>query len=193
MSQSELWQRFQKSDKNALSEIFLQYYDDLFRYGLRLSKGNDNITKDCIQDLFLKLWKNRANLSNAISIKPYLFKALRHHIFDSLDLHKPFNPIDNDDISTLEIEYSHEDFLISSQIDDDKRKKVILVLNQLSPRQREAIYLRYFENLDFNSIAQIMNMNIQSVRNTMARGIQSMRELYILEAFCILFGNLQLT
>ena len=50
-----------QGDKAALSEIFLQFHDDLFRYGLKLSHS-ENMVKDAIQDLFLKLWKNRSNL-----------------------------------------------------------------------------------------------------------------------------------
>ena len=61
--------------------------------------------------------------------------------------------------------YSHEDFLITDQVTDTVRLNVIEALNKLKPRQREAIYLRYFEELDFDIIAQVMEMNIQSVRN----------------------------
>ena len=56
-----LWQNFLRGDKSALSEIFLSVHDDLFRYGLKLT-GDENLVKDAIQDLFLKLWKNRSNL-----------------------------------------------------------------------------------------------------------------------------------
>ena len=56
-----LWQNFLQGDKEALSGIFLNFHDDLFRYGFKLS-GNENLVKDAIQDLFLKLWKNRSNL-----------------------------------------------------------------------------------------------------------------------------------
>ena len=56
-----LWQNFLQGDKEALSGIFLNVHDDLFRYGFKLS-GNENLVKDAIQDLFLKLWKNRSNL-----------------------------------------------------------------------------------------------------------------------------------
>jgi RNA polymerase sigma factor (sigma-70 family) len=190
MSQTDLWQRFLQGNKEALSEIYLLYHDDLFRYGMRLSKGNENIVKDCIQDLFLKLWKNRYSISNTIiGIKPYLFKAYRHHIFDSVELRKPQSEITNDVDSIFEIVYSHEDFLISNEVNEVLQKKVIDILNVLSPRQREAIYLRYFEELDFDSISQIMNMNIQSVRNLLTRGLQAMRQSFVLVAFLIFISK----
>jgi RNA polymerase sigma factor (sigma-70 family) len=188
MDDKSKWHLFLQGDKDALSHIFLDYHDDLFNYGLKLS-GHKDIVKDAIQDLFLKLWKNRNNLSNIQSIKPYLLKSLRHHVLDSLELRKSWQTIDNEYESTQQITYSHEDFLINNQIDEEIHQQVINTLNKLTLRQREAIYLRYFENLEFETIAQIMEMNVQSVRNTIYRATQLMRDLMLLSIFLMMSGQ----
>ena len=77
----------------------------------------------------------------------------------------------------FQVTYSHEDFLINGQINEENRIKVTTALNKLTSRQREAIYLRFFENLNFETIAQVMEMNIQSVRNLIHRAMQLMRDL----------------
>ena len=193
MTQNQLlWLSFLQGDKAALSDIFLRFYDDLLRYGLRLT-GNDNLVKDAIQDLFLKLWKNRSNLRSLDNLKPYLFKSLRHHIIDSLGLLKPSLPIENDFEHPFEIVYSAEDFVINEQVTEETRAKVIRALNRLKPRQREAIYLRYFEELDFETIAMIMDINVQSVRNTLHRGMNVMRDLMLLQPFMILLHRISFT
>jgi RNA polymerase sigma factor (sigma-70 family) len=171
-----LWQNFLLGSKEAMSAIFLHFHDDLYRYGLKLS-GDNSLVEDCIQDLFYRLWKNRSNLKPVNSLRPYLFKSLRNHILDSLELKRPVEVIENDFEHPFEIVYSPEDFLILLQGSEKNRIKVIEALKNLSVRQREAIYLRYFEELDFENIAKVMDMNIQSVRNTLQRGMQSMREL----------------
>lgn len=170
------WQQFLEGNRQGLSDIFLSYHDDLLRYGLKLT-GNQEMVKDCIQDLFLKLWKNRENLHMVQSVKPYLFKSLRNHLVDSFELQKPSLAISNEIIGEFEIIYSHEDFLISEQISDAIHTQVICALNKLTKRQREAVYLRYFEELDFETIAHVMNMNVQSVRNNLSRGIDLLRDL----------------
>lgn len=175
-------------DQAALSQIFLEFHDDLFNYGMKLS-ANDDIVKDSIQDLFLKLWKNRQNLDKVKVIKPYLFKSLRHHIFDSIELRKSLRLTDEESNRAFEVVYSHEDFLIDEQINTETRDKVIQALNQLTPRQREAIYLRYFEELEFSTVAQVMEMNVQSVRNTIHRGMQVMRDLMVLHVFFLMLGK----
>jgi RNA polymerase sigma factor, sigma-70 family len=182
------WEQFMGGDQAALSQIFLEFHDDLFNYGMKLS-ANDDIVKDSIQDLFLKLWKNRQNLDKVKVIKPYLFKSLRHHIFDSIELRKSLRLTDEESDRAFEVVYSHEDFLIDEQISTETRDKVIQALNQLTPRQREAIYLRYFEELEFSTVAQVMEMNVQSVRNTIHRGMQVMRDLMVLHVFFLMLGK----
>ena len=184
-----LWQNFLQGDKAALSEIFLQYHDDLFLYGLKLS-GNENLVKDTLQDLFLKLWKNHENLKPVENLKPYLFKSLRNHIIDSLELRKPMISIEDDFEHPFEIVYSTEDFVINAQVTKDTRKSVIDTLNKLVPRQREVIYLRYFEELDFETIAVIMNINVQSARNTLHRSMVALRDLMLIQPFFIMLGKI---
>lgn len=188
MTESHKWLLFLKGDKNALAEIFLAFYDDLFNYGMKLSP-NPDLIKDCIQDLFLKLWKNRATINPIQIIKPYLLKSLRRHILDSIEISKPWNASEKE-MESSHIIYSHEDFLINEQIDEENRQKLIHALNQLTPRQREVIYLRYFEGLDFDDIAHIMSMNVQSVRNCIHRGILSLREIVSLQLLFLTFNSM---
>ena len=174
MNQSHWWSLFLQGDKHAFSEIFLACHDDLFRYGMKLARDPE-LTSDCIQNLFLKLWKNRSNLKPVQDIKPYLFKSLRHHIIDILELERQTLPIDQDIEELFIVEYNAEDFMISGQVEKETHEKIVQLLNQLTPRQRHAIYLRYFEDMEFENIAQIMEMHVQSVRNLISRGLQLMR------------------
>ncbi|HEX3009545.1 MAG TPA: sigma-70 family RNA polymerase sigma factor [Bacteroidales bacterium] len=189
MDEQYRWQQFLEGTQEALSEIFLTHHDDLFRYGLKLT-GNQEMVKDCIQDLFLKLWKNRSNLKMVQSVKPYLFKSLRNHLTDSLEMQKPNLSLTDETIDYLNLKYSYEDFVVNDLVSKETRQQVITAINKLSSRQREAIYLRYFQDLDFETIAQIMEMNVQSVRNTLQRAMQFMRDLMLLHPFLIMLCKL---
>lgn len=176
MENKRLWEKYLKGDKEALSIIFRIFFDDLYNYGLRLTR-NSEIVKDSLQDMFLKLWKNRSNLRVVDNIKPYLFKALRRHIISNLKWEKSFINSGQEPEELFQIEFSHEDFLINRNIDFETRENLIKALNKLTKRQREAIYLRYFEGLAFESISEIMSMKIQSVRNSIHRGLLVLREI----------------
>jgi RNA polymerase sigma factor (sigma-70 family) len=188
MEEQLSWQHFLNGNQKALADIFLEHHDDLFRYGLKLT-GNQEMVKDCIQDLFLKLWKNRENLKMIQSVKPYLFKSLRNHLLDSLELQRPTLSINDGSIDQIQITYSQEDFLIQDQVSEEIQQQVIAALNKLPQRQQETIYLRYFEDLDFETIAHVMDMNIQSVRNSLHRGMQLLRDLMLFQPFMLLLGK----
>ena len=86
--------------------------------------------------------------------------------------------MDRDIEGLFSVEFTVEDFIISDQADRETSDKVIQLLNLLTPRQRHAVYFRYFEDLDFEMIAGIMDMQVQSVRNSIIRGLEVMRKDY---------------
>jgi RNA polymerase sigma factor (sigma-70 family) len=182
MNESYWWSLFLQGDKHAFSEIFLACHDDLFRYGMKLARDPEMVN-DCIQNLFLKLWKNRNNLKPVREIKPYLFRSLRNHIIDILELKRQTLSVDQDIEELFTVEFTPEDFMISKQTEKESQETVIHLLNQLTPRQRHAIYLRYFEEMEFETIAHIMNMNLQSVRNLISRGLIVMRDFTVILYF----------
>jgi RNA polymerase sigma factor (sigma-70 family) len=178
MEERKLWEKYLNGDREALTIIFRLFFDDLFNYGMRLAR-NTEIVEDSLQDMFLKLWKNRSNLRIIDNIKPYLFKALRRHIINNLRWGNSCINYDEQPEEHFRIEFSYEDFLINAHISQEKRENLIKALNRLTKRQREAIYLRYFEELEFESISEIMCMKVQSVRNSIHRGMITLREMKI--------------
>ena len=131
MNESNWWSLFLQGDKSALSEIFIVCHDDLFRYGIKLTRDQETVN-DCIQNLFLKLWKNRQNLKPMRDIKPYLFRSLRNHIIDILESRRPELPLDQDIEELFVLEFTPEDFMMSDQDEHETREKVITLLNQLT-------------------------------------------------------------
>lgn len=174
---NNLWQNFIKGDKKALATIFRCFYEDLYNYGFKITRSKD-ITEDGLQDLFLKLWKSRENLANVENIKAYLFTAIRRVLIDNLRWHNRYIEAEKY-TESLEIEFSAEDLIIKNQFDAEIKNNLINALNKLSARQKEAIYLRYFDNLDFDNIASVMEINVQSVRNLIHRGLLTLRDLNI--------------
>lgn len=180
MSNTKLWSNFTKGDKKALAILFHEYYDELFNYGKRLSNSK-NIAEDCLQDLFLKLWVNRKKLPTPKNLKAFLLISLRNLIIDTLRFQQRLTQLKNNTHDILQIEFSVEDILIKKQLDFETREFILKALNQLSSRQKEAIYLRYFDGLDIENIATVMDINIQSARNCIHRGILSLRQIIALE------------
>ena len=61
--ESDIWHELSNGDKLALVRIYKEYYDELFNYGFRIS-GSEDLTRDCIQELFIKIWLKKEKYSN---------------------------------------------------------------------------------------------------------------------------------
>ncbi|NML66245.1 sigma-70 family RNA polymerase sigma factor [Hymenobacter sp. RP-2-7] len=184
---AQLWDAFRRGDAEALATLFDANYDALYSYGRKLT-SDEELVKDCIQNLFQQLWRRRASIGAAPVVKTYLFKALRRHLGDETkrwSRHRHLLPAYSD---SFEVTYSHEEFLISQQADAEQQHRLLAALNQLSKRQREALYLRFFDGFPYERIAEVMSLNTQSVRNLIFRALQVLRQVMLasLALLCLL-------
>jgi RNA polymerase sigma-70 factor (ECF subfamily) len=172
-----LWTALRQGDKNSLSDLFRQSYPWLFNYGYKIVP-NEAFIKDAIQDLFLRLWEKRASINEANSVRAYLFSSLRRIIFRRLK--KKEHRMERNhryQKNMFEKVYNVEELMIHVETDRARKNKAELALESLSKRQKEAIYLKFYDGLSNNEIAEVMNINVQSVYNHISEAIHEMQAL----------------
>lgn len=172
------WARFKNGDINALESIYREHIRSLINYGLKISDDLDLI-KDSIQDLFIELWKSRQNLADTDQPKFYLFRALRNKLSKAAHSQQSFVSegemlLASDNLLTEYVELEVADREQQLQTSGTLKQ----LLEKLSKRQQEAIYLRFYHNFSYEIIASMMNMNYQSVLNLVQRALKSMRKEY---------------
>ena len=172
---AQLWEDFRTGDAHALATLFEAHYDALYNYGVKLT-SDEELVKDCIQNLFQKLWRRRDGLRPVQVVKAYLFKALRRHLGDETKLLRQHRHLLPNYTDSFEVVYSHEEFLIAQQSDSEQSTQLLTALNQLSKRQREALYLKFFDGFSYERIAEVMSLNIQSVRNLVFNALKAVRK-----------------
>ncbi|GEO05193.1 DNA-directed RNA polymerase sigma-70 factor [Adhaeribacter aerolatus] len=171
-SESFIWEEFRNGSEAAYTTIYNRYAANLFNYGYKLAHDRD-LTKDCIQEVFVNLWRSRENLSPTSSIKYYLFKALRHEIMRKLN---PRNfTSDLPDNYHFEVVLSAEQLLILDQTTAVKHERLLQELEKLPARQKEAIFLRFYDNLSFEEIAAIMQIEQRSVYKMIYKAIENLQ------------------
>jgi RNA polymerase sigma factor (sigma-70 family) len=176
LPEASLWSEFLAGSKQAFERIFLAHYDELFRYGVRLT-GDEEVVKDCIQNLFQRLWQRRKVLGPVEETRPYLFTALRHHITDEARAQKRRTALQSGYLGDAPVEHSPEEFLIAQQLTSEQQAQLLSALQQLSNRHREALYLKFFDGFGYDRIAEIMDLNQQSVRNLVHQAIKRLRQV----------------
>lgn len=167
-----LWQKFQHGDYSVLGELFQQVYRELYSYGLKLVFAPDMV-KDTIQDIFADVWSRRQKMEKVENIKAYLFISVRRELLRRAEKVRKEGPLDEKAVSVFE--FSKEDFLIREERESEETRLLIRSLKRLTGRQREVILLRFNHELEFQEIALILNMNIQSVRNLLFRALEKIR------------------
>jgi RNA polymerase sigma factor (sigma-70 family) len=178
----DLWKSFQQGDTEAFSAIFRKYYSPLFRFGSKLC-GDHYVVEESIQELFFQLWKNRKD-TPVSSVKGYLFRALRYQLFHLLK--KNNHPIAN--ITADEpFELSYESLLIDEQEQNERHKLLMNAFSTLSPRQKEIIYLKFFQELSYEEVSEIMDINYQAARNLLYNAVKILKNYLTLVTLLLLF------
>jgi RNA polymerase sigma factor (sigma-70 family) len=168
----KLWESFRKGDREAFAALFRAHYETLFRFGSKFTTDTE-LLEDCIQELFIELWQARS-ATVVLSVKAYLLKSLKYKLLKAFRKNGRLLPLYDNDLS---FEWSHEDFLIAKQESAGRKQLVVDALQRLSNRQREIIYLKYYQNLSYEEVSEIMNINYQVARNLLYQAIKSLKTL----------------
>jgi RNA polymerase sigma factor (sigma-70 family) len=169
-----------------LEYVYRQYAKHLYNYGSKFSQETELI-EDSIQELFLTLWTRREYLGRPANFKNYLFKAFRMTLFKKLKLLE--GRVDYDDIENyhFQVTLSVEDHIISVESSKAIANKLQESLNELTPRQREAIFLKFYEGLSYEEIAQVMGISIKGSYKLIARAINALKEQLPSDKLALLF------
>lgn len=172
-----LWNEFRSGNVDAFGRLIKTHYQDLFNYGTRFT-SDEEMVKDCIQDLFLSLWTNRLTINETSFVKYYLLKSLRRNLARAIGRSKYYNSWNELQFEALFKDASSvESHLIREEQQVELAGKMRKVLTGLSRRQQEVIYLRYYMDADIEEIAEIMSLNRQSVYNLLHDALKRLRKI----------------
>ncbi len=179
MTDLELWRRLRAGDRSALELIYRQHAALLLQYGRKFALSQP-LVEDCVQDLFVDLWRRRAQLSDTDSIVRYLLVALRRRVIQRLDRHRKRYSDADPAAHDFEATPAHEQQIIAEEGSAQKSAELQAAFEQLSDRQREIVYLKYYAGMDYEDISEIMDLNYQSARNLLSRALSKLREVLTL-------------
>ncbi|MGV3600419.1 MAG: RNA polymerase sigma factor [Dyadobacter fermentans] len=163
--EQRLWRAMLTGDVTAYEQLINRTYDLLFHYGTKFNSDRELI-KDCIQDIFLGIWEKRNVLNPDIPPKPYLLASLRRRLhrlasrlrMDCMDYY-------NESDMVFDLEFNAEYQLIESENDRLLASRMTEMLNELPKRQKEAVFLRFYNDMEREEIAMVMDIQPQSVSN----------------------------
>ena len=182
-----VWNRFKSGDKEAFAILYNLHIDTLYHYGTKLCKDEEAV-KDSLQELFLELFIKREKINiEPENLKYWLLLALKRNLIKKLQAGRKICHQFNES-ADFEPEYSIELQIIDMENDTENNTKVLKALNHLPAKQKEAIYLRFNESLEYADIAIILGITVESVRKQVYRALKSIRDLIENESIKVLFS-----
>ncbi|PAU93111.1 hypothetical protein CK503_13155 [Aliifodinibius salipaludis] len=175
LSPEELWKKLCQGNKKALAALFDDYFDALYSYGYRLTPNTD-LVRDSIQEVFYNLWKYRKNIDQPDSVEAYLFISLRRQLFQKKkkmkrreDVNKKYFSEEFDALLNYQV-WQH-----ALDLQEEENEDLKEAVTELTPRQREVIYLKYFEGLSTKELADILQIRAQSIYNLVHDALENLR------------------
>lgn len=170
----ELWQRSKAGDKLAFCQLAESQYRALFSYATNFTTDREFI-KDSIQEIFINIWEKRQTISiQYVSI--YLFKSLRNQVLQEFRRNK--NAVSTpylQEINQLSDWETVETSIERSEADSENQRKIREAIEALPKRQQEVVFLKFYKGLENEQIADLMEINRQSVANLLYKALTSLK------------------
>jgi len=160
----------------SFCELFTLYYHSLCIYAMRVVNYRE-IAEEVVSDVYMKLWKNREQITVHTSFEAYLYRSVRNQALDYLKL-KTYRPQKNEPLEAVDRSTAYADYHTPSDelCFNELFDEVESLVNQL-PRQCQLIFRLNRENgLRYREIAEHLQISIKTVETQMGRALKLLRK-----------------
>lgn len=172
---SVMWERFKEGNELAFTIIYKRHVQRLYNYGMHTCRDKD-LVLDCIQELFARLWDRRETVSSVGSVTFYLIKSFRRLLLSKIMARKKLSTLlGGNGVAVFEFMPSIEESIIDNESRKIRSESLQKCIKALSRRQREAIFLKFFNELSYHEVAVIMDLRVDSVYNLISKAIDILR------------------
>ena len=170
-NQDRILEELAKSNKQALEELFNYYYPRLYNFSKSFLKLQDGID-DVLQEVFLKIWYNRAEIKRSESFNSYIFTITRNLLLNELR-----SRLNNQKLRDRILEASvAEEFLSMGNVEyDELKEKVEEIINELPQKQREIFRMSRIEGLSHKEIAEKKSISTKTVEYHIGQSISMIK------------------
>lgn len=170
-------QRCKKNDKGAFAELFRFYQNYLFKICFSYVQ-NEQSALDLMQEIFIKLYKNIAKYDEKYPFHPWLRRvAVNTCLNEKRKQHPQSVPLlkDDEDLSLADQLAAEED--TQQEVERHDMARIIRQhINCLPEKQRMVIILRYYEDLSYEEISELMNIPLGTVKTDLYRAKNALKD-----------------
>lgn len=179
-----------QTEKGAMSfeEVFTSHFKNLHAYAASLLKNEAN-AEEIVQNVFVRLWEKRAQLSIQSSVTAYLYKAVYHECLNFLKHQK----VKNAYLAFAHKRNGNDHLPASGKLHLTELEQHISRAIESLPQQCRIIFkMSRFEELRYQQIADQLGLSVKTIENQMGKALKIMREKLVdfLPLFILMLLNL---
>ncbi len=171
LDEKVLWNAIRNGNHKSFRLIYMEYSDFLYNYGRKMCQDSD-LVRDSIQDVFRIIWEKKEIIVIKSSLKHYVFTIFRRELIQKIQHQQNLT----DQFTEIDFELSIESKIILDESQQHLRKNLDQAINKLSLRQKEIIFLRYYENMSYSEIAELMSLNQNSMYKLLSAAISRIKD-----------------
>jgi len=171
ISEIDWIQSLKKGDLRAFNELFDRYGKRLYHFSMGYLKSTAD-AEEIVQEVFLKIWNNREELSVQKSFESYLFTIAKNGILNTIRKSKSEQVY----LNYIKI-HPEKNVLLDDELNFNELEKAYKeAVEQLSPRRKEIFLLSREQSLSNAEIAEKMNISVKTVENQMTLALSEIRK-----------------
>lgn len=167
--------RIRRGDEYAFEMLFNKYYSRLCVFANTYLNSLD-LSRDVVQDVFIKIWDNKENFYIKQSLKAYLYQSVRNQSLNSIQKTKRKEKLERNLQKHHEAQETAKEPDISVLTTEELTEKVWKLVDNLPERRREIFVLYRKHGLSYKEIAEVMGIARKTVENQMGKSLQYLRE-----------------
>lgn len=172
LSDTDLAIKIRAGNQKAFRELYDRYHVQMYYIAKKYVKSSD-LAQDAVQNIFVKLWEKRDRVDETKSIKGFLFTMLRNHLLNMIrDRKDEIVSITGIEAKKLPRQNLTEDELVYKEYHEIVQKG----MKELSDRKREVFELKTLQGHSNSEVAELLNINIRTVKTHFYNSSKFMRE-----------------
>lgn len=170
----EYWRQLQKGNTDALSALYQLHYIGLINYGVKLT-GDRDLANDCFINVLLELWDKRHTLPDVTNVRAYLITCLHRRILQEIRSDKRRNASHREILPEEPSEVSYEAYLTALEGNDEFTRRFTSAFRLLTQRQQQLLRMKFYENLDYDHIAQTCGITKRTAYNIIHDALKQLK------------------
>lgn len=170
LEEKNIVEKIKTGDEKAFEELFNSYYGQLCLFATKIIEDEMN-AEEMVQDIFVKFWEKREQLTIETSLKNYLFRSVKNSCLNTIKHNKTRKQYAQHILSEAEKNNFNDNY-----IEVDLAKKIEDSIESLPEKRREIFRMSREEGLKYREIAEKLKISIKTVETQMALAIRTLRD-----------------